>query len=241
MVSVTELVAGITTLVPMLLGYWMAASAFRSYLKKKNTIILFAAVLFAAVVSPWLGVSAQFILAILNQPSLSDPTYVMLYSWAVPVIAITWFYITAALFKKTPWFKFLMLGISLVLALIFFYTVYIQQMFEAETLPNSIYKDSHYTGLASILIYLYIAIIVFFVFSVNLWVSMKTTSPLVKVKSRFIAAGALLFVTSAATDGTMTLDVLWQVILVRTFLLLSIICLYFGFTTPEWFKKKYQE
>ena len=91
------------------------------------------------------------------------------------------------------------------------------------------------------MIYIYIVIIVLFVFPVNLWVSFKTTNPLIKVKSQFIAAGALLFVISAATDGTMKLEIFWQVILVRTFLLLSVICLYFGFTTPEWFKKKYQE
>lgn len=239
--STLDLVAGVFTFSTIFLGYVMALITLKKYVEKRSTLLFLSFLLFIGLVSPWLGVSTVFLVTVFNWGAIDNVTYVFMYSWAVPLSATTWNYITAALLTKRPKIKYYVLGLFLVLDALFLYAIYVAKTFAVHQVAGSIFVDSEYQGLAAILIYLYVISILFFVSPLYLYTSMKTDSPLFKIRTRFIGIGAVLYSLVAIIDGVVGISNITILIIVRGLLLITIVMLYLAYTTPQWFTEKFSD
>jgi len=240
MVSNTELIAGILTLLPLVIGYTMAIISFRIYRKGGSNLVLLTSILFFALPSPWLGVSTVFIEQLLGLNVLNPTAYVFLYAWSVPIIALVWNYTSASLIKYKDYIKYIVLAIIGILDLIFLWAIYIDKQFEVNEVQGSIFLDSTFTGTASLVSTLVVASVILFVAPLYFWIAYKTEDPLFKFKARFIGLGALLFSFSAGLDASIELGSIGLVIVVRLALVTSLILLYLGYNTPDRIKSRYQ-
>lgn len=225
-----EIVTGIITLIPIVIGYTMGGIALGKFIQKKNWFLILSAIIFFSLVSSWIGVSLVFFGAIFGWVP-PDYVYIFSYAWAVPVLATAWNFVTATLFKKQNYLKYIILGVLVALDIAFLIGVYALRQFNVNDL-SGIYKDSQFLPYSSIILYIYVVSVVFFIAPVYIWVGVKTDQRLIKFKSIFIATGSLLFGIVAILDGVIPLSNLALVIVIRLVLCLSLVFLFLGFTTP---------
>ena len=241
MVSTFDLIAGILTLLPLVIGYTMGVITLRIYLQKsRSTLVLLTAILFFALPSPWLGVSTVFVEQLLGLKVLNDTTYVFLYAWSIPIIATIWLYTSASLLKFSDKIKWVVLVITLVVDALFLYSIYVQKDFEVNKVPDSIFYDSTFTGNASLISTLMVVSIIVIVVPLYFWIAYRTDDKLFTFKARFIGLGALLFSIAAGLDANLELSTVGIIAFVRFFLVISLICLYLGYNTPNSIRQRYQ-
>ena len=233
-----ELVTGIITLIPMVIGYTMAGISFVKFIQKKSWALLLSAIIFLSLVSSWIGSSLVFFGAIFGYIP-PDYVYIFSYAWAVPVIATTWNYLTATLFKKQNYLKYIILGVFVALDIAFLIGIYALRQFNVDDL-SGIYKDSQFLPYSSILLYIYVVSVILFIAPVYIWVGVKTDQRLIKFKSIFIATGSFLFAIVAILDGVIPLSNLILVIVIRLILCVSLVLIFIGFTTPTKLAKRIQ-
>ncbi|HUU79329.1 MAG TPA: hypothetical protein VMX55_13370 [candidate division Zixibacteria bacterium] len=226
-----ELVIGIITLIPMAIGYVIAGLLIGRYFLRKKVIVLITAFMFISLVSIWIGVCIIFFIAIFNLPTPSDMTYIFSFAWAIPILATTWNFITAALFEKQKFLKFIILGLFFVVDVIFLLLIYWKQDFIIE--PNSmIYRDTSFGIYTSIILYFYVASILLFIMPTYFWKGINSKLRSTKFKNILVACGSLLFSIIAILDGIITIDNLPIAIVNRTILILALIILSMGYFTP---------
>ncbi|MBD3191911.1 MAG: hypothetical protein GF308_14785 [Candidatus Heimdallarchaeota archaeon] len=228
-----EITAGVVTIIPMIIGYSMSIITLIRYFQKKKILLLLSSIIFFSLVSIWIGITIVFLAAAFGLLPPSNTTYVFSYSWAPVVLGITWNYVTASLFKKRSWLKYVILGFFVILGALYLYFIYIAKDFTVTTFPDSIYKDSSMGTASSIIIYIFVVSILLFIAPVYLWVGSKTNKKLIKFKSFIIAAGAFLFGIVIIVDATIPLEQIIIVIIIRLVLLVSLVCLFLGYITPR--------
>jgi hypothetical protein len=241
MVSSIDLIAGLFTLSPLVIGYSMAIITLKRYLETRNSLLLVTTILFIGIPSPWLGVSTVFLLQLFGQEVISNTVYVFIYAWSIPVIGISWNYSAATLLKFEEKIKWSIMSIISILCLIFLYSIYIINEFTVNPVPNSIFYDSTFTGLARIATLIIIATVLLLVAPVFLWASIKTKDPLVKFKSRCIGFGAIIFVLAAGVDGNVEIGDITVVITIRLMIVIALILLYLGYNTPQRIRNKFSD
>ncbi|NHJ04067.1 MAG: hypothetical protein EAX90_04540 [Candidatus Heimdallarchaeota archaeon] len=226
-----ELVIGIITIIPMAIGYIIAGLLIGRYFLRKNSIELLIAFMFISLASIWIGVCIIFFIAVFNLPTPSDITYIFSYAWAIPILATIWNFITAALFEKQKYLKYIILGLFIVIDIIFLLMIYWKQDFIIE--PNSIiYRDTTFGTYTSIILYFYLASALLFIMPTYFWKGITSKHKLTKIKNILIACGSLLFSIVTILDGIITIDNLPTVIITRIILILTLIILSIGYFTP---------
>ncbi|MCY3410047.1 MAG: hypothetical protein INQ03_00290 [Candidatus Heimdallarchaeota archaeon] len=234
--SAIDLVAGFSSMLMLIVGVSMAIKTILIWREKRDNLILLTSLLFFSLPSPWLGTTVR-LLGYMFDLNINYDIVVYLFAWSVPTLVISWCYITAALLPQ-PWAKKVVLGISLVPGIIFFITVYLLGHWSYGLIDNSIYFGWLYGTIPNIMIYIYGALGILFVLPVYVYFSIKSTKPLFKFKTRMIAIAVTLFTIAGVWDSGVT-QVIGLIVLLRVFLLLSLVSLYLGYITPDWIKSRY--
>lgn len=182
--------------------------------------------------------SLSLLIALFELDPLTPMAYAFAYAWAVPALATSWLILASDHLGDRPLIRRALLGWVGVLDIVFFAAVYIFKQYEVNDVEDSIYKDSLFVDVAYVAVLLLSITLLFGVGSVYFWAGQQTTRPLTRFKCRLIGTGAVLFVFAAGTDGMVSLDKLYLFVIVRVFLMASLACLYFGYTTPEWVKQR---
>lgn len=230
--NTVEIIAGIITLIPMLIGYIMTILSIIKYFQKKNQLLLLSAIIFFSLVSSWIGVTIVFLAAVFNLPPPNDQLYLFSYSWAVPLLATTWNFVTASLFKKKQYLKYIVLGIMGILDVLFIVFIYVLGEYTVETLEGLIYKDSTFLPPASYILYAFVASVLLFICPVYFWVSYRSEQRVIKFKSIMIGIGSALFAIVAVLDGAIPLGNITVVIIIRFVLTIALVLLFLGYNTP---------
>ncbi|MCY3414384.1 MAG: hypothetical protein INQ03_22245 [Candidatus Heimdallarchaeota archaeon] len=236
-ISGIDLLVGILTITPIVIGYTMGIISLGKYLSSKKGMMLLSSILFFALPSPWIGTTIVF-LGYLFDVAVSDTIYVFSYAWSVAVFSTVWSYITASFDQSKPRRKFYVLGILGTLSLFYFYLIYIAKEFEVHELEGTIFKDSTFTGITTYITYIFALFILFYVAVTYLIISRNTQDPIIRFKTRIISLGAVLFVFGAIADGIFGVTNAGSLIVIRFLIVLSLISLYLGYLTPNVVKEK---
>ena len=234
-----DLITGISSSVMLLLGYVLGIKTLTKWKEKRENIILFSAILFFSLPSPWLEYTLRFIFALFNA-EIGDTFGIFIYAWSIPVLTTTWAYITSSLYKNQEWFKYVALAVTAIPGLIFIISIYFFQTWTVSDVANSIAKNYEYDTLQGIIIIYYGALGIGFIFPSYMYFSFKSQNKLFIFKARMIAYSVLLFAIAGVSDATIKFDNAFNIVILRVLLMLSLTFLYLGYNTPNRVKIRYE-
>ena len=220
-----------SVIISTVLGLFIALK----YIKHKKVELLLVGITWILLASPYWSDAIQFIIKTLFNIELNSPLYFFLANVFIAPIHITWTYaFTNFLFKKQQKKIMLFFGIE---ALIFENAFLIVFFVNPLLIGNQ--KSVFVVEWAIwIQIYLLFSIILFLVTGfLFARASLKAENPELKLKGKFLIIAFVTF-----TIGTI-IDVIGAdspteitILLARTFVIISSLCFYIGFTLPKFIK-----
>jgi hypothetical protein len=230
-----EIFYGSFTLVSVIISIILGLIIALKYLKHKKIELLLVGITWIFLASPYWSDAIQFITNIFFGISLDPRTYFFLANAFVAPIHITWSYaFTNFLFKKHQKKIMLFFGIEALIFELAFLIVFFTNPFLIGVQISAFVVE----WAIWIQIYLLFSIILLlgtgFLFARS---SLKAEDSEIKLKGKFLILAFLTF-----TIGTM-IDVIGAenpteitIFLARTFVIISSICFYIGFTLPRFIK-----
>jgi hypothetical protein len=206
------------------------------FIKYKKLEFLAVGFTWILLASPYWSDAVQFILIIMFNIELNSSLYYFLANAFIAPIHITWIYaLTNLLFKKQKENLLIFFGIEAALFEIVFLTIF---FLDPDLIGDQ--KSAFVVEWAIwIQIYLLISIGLFLVTGfLFARASLKSENPELKLKGRFLVIAFVTF-----TFGTI-IDVIGAesptqvtIFLARTFIIISAICFYIGYTLPKFIKE----
>ena len=219
-------------IISTILGLFIALK----YIKFKKLEFLAVGFTWILLASPYWSDAVQFILVMIFKRQLNSPLYFFLANAFIAPIHITWIYaLTNLLFKKHKVKLLTFFGIEASIFEIAFLTIF----FLDPTLIGDQKSAFVVEWAIWIQIYLLISIGLFLVTGfLFARASLKSENPELKLKGRFLMIAFVTF-----TFGTI-MDVIGAespteltILLARTFIIISAICFYIGYTLPKFIKE----
>ncbi|MDH5401554.1 MAG: hypothetical protein OEZ01_09080 [Candidatus Heimdallarchaeota archaeon] len=237
--TILDLLSSGMSLFIVITGISLGIYTYKVYRKNQQSSYLLSSILFITLPLPY-SVDIFYILDDLFSLDLSHTTLGMISGWSVPILATTWIFITAILYKeKYPTQIKILTGVNVVLGLLFWYQLFVVTDFQLEPIPNSVLFSLIYGLIPTLIIAIYAIIALSFIFPSYMYFSIKSTDPLFKIRSKLIAFGALLFPIGGLFDAIVVDVSLFTNILIRIIILSSLLCLYLGYNTPDRIRNKY--
>ncbi|MFX0076511.1 MAG: hypothetical protein ACFE96_13800, partial [Candidatus Hermodarchaeota archaeon] len=187
--------------------------------------------------SPYWSDAIQFITVIIFSAEISTPLYFFLANAFIAPIHITWIYIfTNYLYKRHQKKLTALFGIEAVIfELVFLIIFFINPLLIGDQISTFVVEWAIW-----IQIYLLLSIVLFlitgFLFA---RASLKTEEAEIKLKGKFLIVAFLTFTIGTIIDvigAGSSIELL--IFLARTFVIISSICFYIGFTLPKFVKDK---
>jgi hypothetical protein len=219
-------------IISTILGLFIALK----YIKFRKLEFLAVGFTWILLASPYWSDAVQFILVVIFNRQLNSALYFFLANAFIAPIHITWIYaLTNLLFKKQKQKLLIFFGIEAYLFETFFLTIFFLN-------PNLIgdQKSVFVVEWAIwIQIYLLISIGLFLVTGfLFARVSLKSENPEIKLKGRFLmiafvtfTVGTVIDVIAAESPSGVT------IFSARSFIIISAICFYIGYTMPKFIKE----
>jgi hypothetical protein len=219
-------------IISTILGLFIALK----YIKFRKLEFLAVGITWILLASPYWSDAVQFILVMIFDRQLNSSLYFFLANAFIAPIHITWIYaLTNLLFKKQKQKLLIFFGVEAYLFETFFLTIFFLN-------PNLI-GDQKSVFVAEwaiwIQIYLLISIALFLVTGfLFARVSLKSENPEIKLKGRFLmiafvtfTVGTVIDVIAAESPSGVT------IFSARSFIIISAICFYIGYTMPKFIKE----
>ncbi|MHA2089982.1 MAG: hypothetical protein ACW98K_03910 [Candidatus Kariarchaeaceae archaeon] len=237
-VSFSDTVVALSSLTIIVIGFLMAVVSIKIYREKRSTLVLLSSILFFTLPSPWMpDVFVYF--AELMGGSISNTTAAYLSAWSIPIFVTTWLYITGSLLRDQPWAKYVALVVGAIPGLIFYIKSYIYHDWTVTTIEDSKLLAVEYSDGSNLIIIFYGLAGLVFIFPMNVYFAIKSRDQLFKFRTSMISAGVLLYALSAVFDAIFEFENTSGIILVRFFILLSMICLFTGYITPNRIRERF--
>ncbi|MCY3415003.1 MAG: hypothetical protein INQ03_25355 [Candidatus Heimdallarchaeota archaeon] len=238
-VLLLDSVAGLFSTACLVVGYTLGFYTLNLYRQKKTGMLFLSSILFFTLPSPWIPDALMFWNLLLGGDGIKHTTGIYSSAWSIPILSTTWLYITAALYKRLPNLKKVFLGVGSTLALVFYYYIYILKEYVITDIPDSKILNIDYTTIPNAIVTIYGLGGIFFILPSYLYFSSKTEDALFKFRFRMIATSVTLFAISGVYDLISKYDNILDFILVRVFILISLICLYLGYVPPNMIRERY--
>jgi hypothetical protein len=230
-----EIFYGSFTFVSVIISTILGLFIMLRYRKYKQVDLLLVGITWILLASPYWSDAIQFITVMLFSTEISPPLYFFLANAFIAPMHITWIYIlTNYLFKRHQKKLTMLFGIEAVIFELAFLIIFIvNPLLIGDQISTFVVEWALW-----IQIYLLFSIILFlitgFLFA---RASLKTEDPEIKLKGKFLIVAFLTFTIGTIIDvigaGGSTEIIIF---LARTFVIISSICFYIGFTLPKFIK-----
>ncbi|MFO8020250.1 MAG: hypothetical protein R6U96_16620 [Promethearchaeia archaeon] len=234
-------VSGLTAFIALLIGFLLGSVVLYKSIKTREKVIFLFFLCVIFTLSPWFPSGGGYIYWLITDELITYQFYVILGTAGIPIAIIAWLYVYK--FNIYPEKGNTLITIYILFSLIFelylFYLTLLAPDAPVKGLLGIISStnptDIDYKGL--VLVFLGVSIIT--ACSTGLHFSIKSMkiekNPELQWKGRFLFIAFILFGFSATMDAIIDMEI-WLLLIVRTFLMLTIFFFYLGFILPKWVK-----
>ena len=232
----TDLVNGIMSTITLSVSLAVVFLIINKYFKFKNKQLLYVAISIFGIIWSYGATVISFLWQLITQYPFLDELYFLIGNVLYPITLPFWIYLTLDLskIKKAKLYAYLTCIFMTFLDIIFIYLVFTTPELIGNREPGSL-VDIRFTGYA-----VFYALISLFLVWIGLIIFLrdvfKSVSPELKLKGIFILGSLIIFSVVVQFDGFVQLDIP-QLIIVRSFVILSSIFAYIGWIMPESLKK----
>jgi len=232
----TDLVNGIMSTISLSVSLIIVFLIINKYFKFKNKQLLYIAISLFGILWSYGATVISFLWQLITQYPFLNELYFLIGMVHYPITLPFWIFLTLDLskIKKAKLYGFLTCILITIIDIIFIYLVFTEPDLIGHREEGSL-VDIRFTGYALIyslvsLILVWIGLIIF------LRDLFKSISPELKLKGMFLLISLIIFSFVVLFDGYYQLNIP-QLIIVRSFVILSSILAYIGFIMPDSIKK----
>ena len=204
------------------------------YRKTKERTYIFFGLTWIGVVEAYYAVSISFIFALYKGVGLAPEIYFLIGIPFYPITSVLWITaFTDILYKdKQRIFQLIFLIIGITFEIIFFYLLFTAPQYLGTLLSP---VDSKF----GLIVTIYILFLLCVIFSTGVILaisSIKSDDPRYKLRGKFLLVTLITFVTGAALDAAIELNII-TLIIIRLILITSAFEFYCAFILPKWLRK----
>ena len=229
-----EFITGLSCLlivvISIIVGFLMALK----YIKHKKITLLLVGVTWIGIVEVWYPAAISFILILIMGSGLTSEMHFFFAFFFIPITINLWlFAFTELTYKKKQkiiQIIYIILGVIFEIGFLYFL---INDPTQIGVLEGPFNGEYNLLIMGWVLLFLLTFIFTGIIFALD---PLKSKIPEMKLKGKFLLMAFISFGIGSIIDGYLSINVI-LLIIIRLFLISSVIEFYMGFILPDWIKK----